>query len=58
MKTNLNFCNFKFSQNNLGNEGASLIAEAISETNHIVSLDLSSNSLSPVGAEAIFKALI
>ncbi len=42
----------------MGNEGAALIAEAIMQSKHIVSLDMSTNCLSSEGAIALFKSLI
>lgn len=42
----------------MGNDGAKLIAEVIEDSQEIVSLDFSTNYLTPEGAHSLFKALL
>jgi Ran GTPase-activating protein (RanGAP) involved in mRNA processing and transport len=51
------FANYDLSDNCLGDDGAMLLAEALKSSLHIVSLNLSSNSLTHKGAHFIFEAL-
>lgn len=58
MKNNHNFCHFKLANNFLSNTGAENIAKVLLATNHIVSLDLSTNNIKNEGAIVLFNHLI
>jgi hypothetical protein len=58
MRSNLNFAHYQLSNNNLLDEGVSKLCDVIDETNHIVSLDVSMNKLTSVGAERLSRALV
>lgn len=53
MKGNENFAHYKLASNIFGDEGVSKFCEALEDTCHIVSLDLSMNKITVRGAERI-----
>lgn len=57
MQNNMAFARYDLEDNNLGDEGATMVAKVLRTTRHIVSLNLSMNRIQSDGAQALAEAL-